>query len=122
MKREVELGSHVASCGRSLLQLLSTVVLVDTVFVTVSPQLVGRASCKVQKLIALAGSPTPFKLCIVLVVAVLLAFAGRSAWDEWWHYRIIKNKYKAQNLVRRDYSKSTHTHEHTDYTKVGSVA
>ena len=71
-----------------------------------------------QKLIALAGSLTPFKLCIVLVVAVLLAFARRSAWNEWWHY-IIKNKiYKAQNLVRRDYSKSTRTHKHADYTKL----
>ena len=48
MKREVELGSRVASCGRSLLQLLSAVVLVDTVFVTVSPQLLEEqvAKCK----------------------------------------------------------------------------
>ena len=50
---------------------------------TLFPTTVERTSCQEHKLLCSGELPTALT-CIVLVVAVLLAFAGRSAWKE--HY------------------------------------
>ena len=53
----------------------------DTIFVTLFPTTVERASCKVHKLLC-TGWLSITIISIVLVVAVLLAFKDQSTWNE----------------------------------------